>query len=187
MLIKLWNEGRLEESLRSGQESEETDRAIEATLHQAVQTFVLENASPELLAKDIRSVGGYEGALDVAYSQFARLYEFVANLTKRFDHPFKLIVITLEPGGGEASLSENLESAMFFMERAIRISIRDVDIVTRYNPQQFLLILLGTDSGGVKVAVDRIFKSYFRMSGSSAFSPSYAIVETEEEKQAQTA
>lgn len=186
VLIRLWNEGRLEKSLRSGQESEETDRAIEATLHQAVQTFVLENTSPELLAKDIRSVGGYAGALDVAYSQFARLYEFAANLTKRFNHPFKLIVITLEPGGGEASLSENLESAMFFMERAIRISIRDVDIVTRYNPRQFLVILLGTDSGGVKVAVDRIFKSYFRMSGSSAFSPSYAIVETEEEKQAQT-
>ena len=110
------------------------------------------------------------------YNQFAKLYEFIANLEKRFEHPFKLILITLERKGGEDSLSVSLEKAMFYMERAIRISIRDVDIVTQYNRQQFLVIMLGTDLPGVHIAVDRIFKSYFRMSGSNAFSPSYSIV-----------
>ncbi len=64
------------------------------------------------------------------------------------------------------------------MDRAIRISIRDVDIVTQYNSRQFLVIMLGTDLSGVNIAVDRIFKSYYRMSGSNAFSPSYSIVKT---------
>lgn len=182
VLIKLWNEGRLEESLKSGQKSEKGDEAIEASLHEAVETFVSENVSPEFLVEDIRHAGSYEGALDVEYGQFAKLYEFIANLERRFDHPFKLILITLEQNGAEASLSANLESAMFFMERAIRISIRDVDIVTQYNRRQFLVIMLGTDPDGVKIAVDRIFKSYFRMSGSNAFSPSYAIVGTEGNK-----
>ena len=69
---------------------------------------------------------------------------------------------------------------MFYMDRAIRISIRDVDIVTQYNRRQFLVIMLGADASGVRIAVDRIFKSYFRMSGSNVFSPSYSIVGTDD-------
>ena len=71
------------------------------------------------------------------------------------------------------------ESRQRRLDRAIRISIRDVDIVTQYNRQQFLVIMLGTDLSGVHIAVDRIFKSYFRMSGSNAFSPSYSIIGAE--------
>lgn len=79
---------------------------------------------------------------------------------------------------GEDSSSINLENAMFYTDRAIRISIRDVDIVTQYNSRQFLVIMLGTDLSGVNIAVGRIFKSYYRMSGSNVFSPSYSIVKT---------
>lgn len=181
VLIDLWNRGQLDESLRIGAESKNDSEKIEASLHEAVETFVSENVSREL-ATDIERAGRYKGALNVEYSQFAKLYEFVANLEKRFRHPFKLVLITLEQKGEENSLSISLENAMFYMDRAIRISIRDVDIVTQYNRQQFLLIMLEADPSGVNTAVDRIFKSYFRMSGSNVFSPSYSIVGTGEHK-----
>ena len=176
ILIDLWNRGLLDEGLKMGTQSGKESEKLEASLHEAVETFVSENASPELLVADIEQAGSYEGALNVEYSQFAKLYEFIANLEKRFEHPFKLILITLERKDGEDSPSVNLESAMFYMERAIRISIRDVDIVTQYNRQQFLVIMLGTDLDGVNIAIERIFKSYYRMSGSNAFSPSYSII-----------
>lgn len=181
VLIDLWNRGLLDESLRMGAESKNDSEKIEASLHEAVETFVSENVSREL-ATDIERAGRYKGALNVEYSQFAKLYEFVANLEKRFRHPFKLVLITLEQKGEENSLSISLENAMFYMDRAIRISIRDVDIVTQYNRQQFLVIMLEADPSGVNTAVDRIFKSYFRMSGSNVFSPSYSIVGTGEHK-----
>jgi HD-GYP domain len=176
VLIDLWNRGLLDESLKMGAQSGKVSEKLEASLHEAVETFVSENGSPELLVADIEQAGSYEGAMNVEYSQFAKLYEFIANLEKRFEHPFKLILITLERKDGGDSLSVNLENAMFYMERAIRISIRDVDIVTQYNRQQFLVIMLGTELVGVNIAIDRIFKSYFRMSGSNAFSPSYSII-----------
>ena len=182
VLIDLWDRGLLDESLKSGAESKADSEKIEASLHEAVETFVSQNTSGELLVADIEQAGKYEGALNVEYSQFAKLYEFTANLEKRFEHPFKLILITLERKGGEDSLSTNIENAMFYMERAIRISIRDVDIVTQYNRQQFLVIMLGTDLTGVNIAVDRIFKSYFRMSGSNAFTPSYMVADTAENR-----
>ena len=179
ILIDLWERGLLDESLKMGEESGKDNGGIDNSLHEAVESFVNENASGDLLMADIQQTGKYEGALDVEYGQFAKLYEFVANLEKRFEHPFKLILITLERKEGEESSSINLEQAMFYMDRAIRISIRDVDIVTQYNSRQFLVIMLGTDLSGVNIAVDRIFKSYFRMSGSNVFSPSYSIVGTD--------
>ena len=40
---------------------------------------------------------------------------------------------------------EELEKAMFCMEQAIRQTIRNVDMLTRYSRQQFLIILVGAD------------------------------------------
>ena len=134
------------------------------------------------LVDTIRNSGSYDGALDVEYRQFARLYEFVSNLEKRFSHPFRLILITLEAGKGEASYIEELEKAMYYMEQSIRQTVRNVDVVTRYNRQQFLVILVGTDPEGVRIAVDRIFRGYYKMNGSGAFPPSWAMVDPSEEK-----
>ena len=69
---------------------------------------------------------------------------------------------------------------MYFMEQSIRQTIRNVDVITRYSRQQFLVILLGSSKEGAQIAVDRIFRGYYKMNGSGAFSPSYAIAEMEE-------
>ena len=179
VLIDLWDRGLLDESLKSIYRSEERRGDLATSLHKAVENFITENAEADVLVSDIRHTGSYEGALNVEYSHFAKLYEFIGNLEKRFDTPFKLVLITLEENSGEVSRAISLESAMFYMDRAIRISIRDVDIVTQFNRQQFLVILVGTEETGVKTATDRIFKSYYRMNGSSAYSPSYTIVEAD--------
>ena len=182
ILIDLWNGGHLEECLNTIPRAEESSGAMVTSLHEAVASFVSESAKSDLLIEDIKYAGSYEGALNVEYSQFTRLYEFIGNLEKRFKHPFKLVLITLDRNPEDDSGDDALKRAMFYMDRAIRISVRDVDIVTQYNRQQFLLIMLGTDLDGVKRAVDRVFKSYFRMNGSNAFSPSYTIVETKAEE-----
>ena len=113
----------------------------------------------------IRNSGNYQGALDVEYRQFVKLYEYISNLGRRFSHPFILILIALDCPVGEAPQMNELERDMFYMEQSIR--------------QQFLIILLGTGIEGVKVAVDRIFRGYYKMNGSSAFTPSYFVGEME--------
>ena len=71
---------------------------------------------------------------------------------------------------------------MYYMEQSIRQTVRNVDVVTRYNRQQFLVILVGTDPEGVRIAVDRIFRGYYKMNGSGAFPPSWAMVDPSEGK-----
>ena len=144
------------------------------------ESFRSETVDVNKLVCGIRNSGSYKGAMDVEYRQFATLYEFIENIKTRFSHPFKLLMITLETTSGEAIQTEELERAMYFMEQSIRQTIRNVDVLTRYSRQQFLVILLGTDSEGVKIAVDRIFRGYYKMNGSSAFSPSFAIADADE-------
>ena len=132
------------------------------------------------LVSGIHNSGSYEGAMDVEYRQFARLYEYVSNLSQRFSHPFKLVMITLKTNDGAQPGPDELDSAMFYMEQSIRQAIRNVDVFTKFNQQCFLVILIGTDTVGVKTAADRIFRGYYKMIGSSAFSPTYSVAEIDE-------
>lgn len=127
------------------------------------------------IVSSIQTSGSYSGAMGVEYREFTKLYEFIKNLEKRFSHPFKLVMITLESEDKNDPGSRELEKAMYYMEQAILQTIRDVDIMTRYNKLQFLVILLGTDQDGVTSAVDRIFRGYYKMNGSGSYSPSYTI------------
>ena len=128
------------------------------------------------LVSSIRTSGSYNGALDVEYRQFARLYEYISNLEHRFSHPFKLILIELEAHNGETPQTEELERAMYLMDQSIRQTIRNVDVVTRYSRRQYLIILVGTDNEGVSIVIDRVFRGYYKMSGSGVFSPRYLII-----------
>ena len=86
-------------------------------------------------------------------------------------------MIKLEPLPGTVPHTEELEISMYFMEQAIRQTVRGVDVVTRYSRHQFLIILLGTDDEGVRTAMERIFRGYYKMNGSNAFSPSYSVAD----------
>ena len=135
-----------------------------------------ENMDIGALVTGIRNSGNYKGAMGVEYREFTRLYEFIANLEKRFAYPFKLLIISLDAAGDDVSVDE-LEKAMYFLEQSIRQTIRDVDIMTRYGRQHVLVIMIGTDTAGVQTAVDRIFRGYYKMNGSGTFSPSYSIAD----------
>jgi diguanylate cyclase (GGDEF)-like protein len=143
------------------------------------ETFHSELGDVNRIVTGIRTSGSYQGAMDVEYRQFATLYEFIENIKKRFSHPFRLIMITLETDAHEPPLPEELEKAMYYMEQSIQQTIRNVDVLTRYSRQQFLIILLGSGTEGVQIAVDRIFRGYYKMCGSGAFSPSYAVAEVD--------
>ncbi|MBO4845396.1 MAG: diguanylate cyclase [Lachnospiraceae bacterium] len=135
------------------------------------------------LVNGIKNSGSYEGAMDVEYRQFAKLFEYIANLEKRYAHPFKLVMITLEASDEESPRMDELEDAMFCMEQSIRQTVRNVDIVTRYSRQQFLVILLVPDIEGVNLVVERIFRGYYKMNRSGAFTPTYSIADMDSNKE----
>lgn len=196
IFIGLWDRGMLDDILQQSASDDEGSIEASGLLREAMDTILSQNVEEtdiltglmnrgageaaidqvdmEKLINGVSDSGSYEGAMDVEYRQFSRLYEYVNHLSQRFYHPFKLVLITLKANAGEQPGLDALDSAMYYMEQSIRQTIRNVDVLTRFNQQCFLVILIGTDSEGVKIAMDRIFRGYYKMIGSSAFSPSYS-------------
>lgn len=140
----------------------------------------LDTTDVNRLVPGIRNAGSYSGGLNVEYRHFARLYDFIENLKNRFDQPFKLVLVTLTPADEANANVEEQERAMYYMETAIRQTIRGVDVLTRYSSRQYLVILVGAKADGVRNAVDRIFRGYYKMNGSGAFTPSYTAADPDE-------
>ena len=142
----------------------------------------LDTTDVNRLVPGIRKSGSYTGGLSVEYRHFARLYDFIENLESRFSQPFKLVLITLMPADDKDAHIEEQEKAMYYMEQAIRQTIRGVDVLTRYSSRQYLVILVGAKPEGVQSAVDRIFRGYYKMNGSGSFTPGYTVADAEEAK-----
>ena len=143
----------------------------------------LDTTDVNRLVPGIRTAGRYSGGLNVEYRHFTRLYDFIENLESRFSQPFKLVLITLSPAEESTVRIEEQENAMYYMEQAIRQTIRGVDVLTRYSSRQYLVILVGAKAEGVQGAVDRIFRGYYKMNGSGAFTPAFTVADPEEAKE----
>lgn len=127
------------------------------------------------LVKSLENSGSYSGAMDVEYREFAKLYEYVGNLQKRYNHDFNLLMITLEENKGENLFIDEMENAMSSMEVAIRETIRNVDICTRYSSVQFLVILLEAGDANVDLIVNRIFNAFYKNYTERKVQPRYDV------------
>ena len=126
------------------------------------------------LMEGLQSSGQYQGALDVEYPVFAKLYEYTKNLGERFEQSVKLVMITLE-SVKDISIDE-MELAMSSMERAIQTTIRKVDICTRYSSVQFLVILMNVGDNTALV-LNRIFQGFYKIYPGRAVDLSYTVAE----------
>lgn len=130
------------------------------------------------LVDGIKNSGCYEGAMDVEFRQFAKLFEYIANLQKRYNHSFELVLITLKLPNQKVYIDE-LEQAMFSMEQSIKQTIRNVDVVTRYSSVQFLVILFEIPREEIETVVGRIFADFNKMDN-RGFIPEYKIADLPE-------
>lgn len=110
----------------------------------------------------LQKQGDYNGALDVEYRTFTKLYDYINNLIKRYHYSIRLVMITLESVAGTTPTLEQKDAAMDSMENAIRSSLRNVDISTRFSSEQFLIILMNAEPDSVQMIVTRIFNQFYK-------------------------
>lgn len=129
----------------------------------------------EQLMRTLSNSGSYSGAMDVEFREFAKLFEYVGNLRRRYHHGFHLVMVTLDEHGGDNATLDELENGMILMENAIQQTIRNVDIYTRYSSSQYLVILFEAGDENVELVMDRIFAAYRREAGEGCFEPTYSV------------
>ncbi len=128
-----------------------------------------------LLVRNLKSSGSYDGAMDMEYREFAKLFEYAENMQKRYQRGFCLVMTTLRIPEKDDYYLERMEEAMRHMEQAIRQTVRTVDVFTRYSSVQFLILLTEVGEENVKTVVDRIFANFYEKLGDIEAQASYSV------------
>lgn len=127
----------------------------------------------EQVKRSILDAGQYDGALDVEYRQFAKMFDYLKKVCERYQHSVNIVLVTLDTGYNKSTYIDNIEQSMKVMELAIKNTIRNVDICTRYSSVQYLIVLLEAGEDNVDVIMSRIFASFYRMNSESDLIPRY--------------
>lgn len=117
----------------------------------------------------------YQGAFQIEYGEFGRIYDFVQHFSQRNNQEMQLILFTLFSADGRDIRLDQMELAMQCMEQAIMKSLRGVDVGTRYSSFQFLVVLMGTEKDKIRIVTERIIQNYFKLYGNRDITISYDI------------
>lgn len=128
----------------------------------------------------------YQGAFQIDYAEFGRVYDFVVHFSQRNKQELQLILFTLFSADGSDIKLSQMEQAMQCMEQAIIKSLRGVDVGTRYSSFQFLVVLVGAERDDIHIVTDRIVHNYFRLYGDRDITLSYDIANLQETDQEDT-
>lgn len=127
------------------------------------------------VTKSILEAGRYDGALDVEYRHFTKMYEYLNKVCERYKHSCSVVLVTLDTKSNKTKFIDDIEQGMKCMEMSIKNTIRNVDICTRYSSVQFLIVLLEAGDDNVNAIMNRIFTSFYKMSKDSDLVPRYEV------------
>lgn len=127
------------------------------------------------VTKIIKEAGRYDGALDVEYRQFAKMYDYLCKVCERYEHSCNVVLVTLESRVNKTTYIDDIEKGMQYMEMAIKNTIRNVDICTRYSSMQYLIVLLEAGDDNVDNIMNRILASFYKMNSETDLIPRYEV------------
>lgn len=133
------------------------------------------NVDMNRLIQQLRNSGNYQGAFDVGYPVFTKLYKYIKNLEKRYGYEFNLALITLE--SRTTVTVDEQERAMSCMEQAIRSTIRSTDICSRYSGLQFLVVFASIGENNIKTVMNRIVENYLKHYHGDMMEASYEVAD----------
>ena len=112
------------------------------------------------------------GAFSVQESEFSNIYRFVKRLQDRLDKHAQLVIFSFHSRLNTPPEPGTVEQAFRIVQRCLRRG----DIACMYG-QKVLAILMGTDAGGCRGAVERIVSTYEAFCRDSLFSMKYEMRE----------
>lgn len=142
-----------------------------------IKTLEQSKADLNRLVDMVENRESYQGAFQIDYEEFGRVYDFVVHFSQRNNQEVQLILFTLYSADGSDIRLDQMEQAMQCMEQAIIKSLRGVDVGTRYSSSQFLVVLVGTGRSDIRIVTDRIVQNYFKLYGKRDITLSYDIAD----------
>lgn len=101
-----------------------------------------------------------DGAYYCNFLTFVDSYRFVMRIIERSGQSVYLMLCSLTDVDGNELEGDKLAEASASLHTAIKSSLRRGDLYTRYNPNQFLVLLLGINKENCSIVADRIVRRY---------------------------
>lgn len=134
----------------------------------------------ERLVNNLKQQESQSGSIKVEYREFAKIYDFVSQLKKRYHYHMQLIMLTVNSLEKETMTIDEKEYAMSCMEKTIQSVLRTVDVSTRFGGEQFLVILMNVKQEEVNIITNRIFEQFFKVYDKGFVEVHYDVADLEE-------
>ncbi len=131
------------------------------------------------MANLIRDKRDSEGSYRVDYTEFQRIYNYIARSRKRTGMQSELILFTLMGDRDQKDYLLRLEEEMESLEQAVVSSLRTNDVCTRYSSFQILVVLTHISSKNTDMVIQRIADNYRR----NHKNPNYTLIQEKMEIQ----
>lgn len=112
---------------------------------------------------NLNQQGAYDGTLSLEYREFAKISDYVRHLGERYDYTIQIVMITIESANHDALYIEKREQVMSCMEKMIQVSLRSVDVSTRFSSEQFVVLLMNVENEYVNMITKRIEDNFHKV------------------------
>ena len=117
------------------------------------------------------------GAYNVRYDGFKKIYQFVSRCIERTGQNVQMIIYTLETEEWNRISTEDTNLAIEVLGQYIRNLLRKGDVATKYSNSQYLVILMDATTENGRMVAERIIYSWKNENKNPLLTVSYSMEE----------
>lgn len=163
---------------------QERDKVLNEMLQKDEESTFADLMQLKNLIQEKRRISG---AYEVEYDGFRKIFQFLSRSVKRSKRNVQIVLFTLCERENCVREVDMLERTMLHIGSIIMSSLRKGDVVTQYSSNQYVAILIDTDTDNGKMVAERIIAAWKEddESGAKSYKLKYDIeqFETNDEKQ----
>lgn len=137
----------------------------------------LSKADLNRLIQILQNKSNYEGAFQLTYPEFGKIYEFIRKVADRNHQQVQILMFTVLSNDGIRVSVEERERVMEFLDHAIISSVRGVDVTTRYSSTQRIVMLMNLSQEQIHIVTERIIKEFYKMYDRKEISVYYDVAD----------
>ena len=116
------------------------------------------------------------GTYQVRYSDFPKVYKFIARTLERTNQTAQLLLLSLQCSDEELFAKDILQGEIKKLEAAVGKSLRRNDVSTRYSNSQVLVVLMDISDENMEIVIRRIINRYKDASSYEEYDVTYEKV-----------
>ena len=117
-----------------------------------------------------------KGCYNVDYSEFEKIYCYIARFASRSEKDIQILLFTLsDTHDGYIVDNSVLDMAMKVLQSAVISSLRRADVGTKYSGNQYVILLVGTDTENGRSVAERVIECFYTTSPDIGVSLTYDI------------